>query len=146
MSYFARRQGRDWRRRGPIGSGWVLESLEGRKLLSGNGASIAASQSQVSSITTLRTSLKTAVAGARVTFSATVENASNDGPIASGKVEFVVDAPQKLVLGDVDVNKQGDASISTEKLTQIANYQVKAEYIPGIHTSPRASQLPLRSR
>jgi len=59
-----------------------------------------------------------------------VENASNDAPIASGKVDFVVKSPQKIVLGDVKLNKHGEASISTTKLTEIANYRVKAQFTP----------------
>ncbi len=34
------------------------------------------------------------------------------------------------MLGDVSVNKQGQAGISTNQLTKIANYRVKAEYTP----------------
>jgi hypothetical protein len=133
MSYSARRQARDWRRRGLVHSGWVLESLEERKLMSGTSASLAASQAQVSSITVLQTSLKTAVTGSKVTFSASVENASTNAPITSGKVDFVVQAPQKIVLGEVSVDKQGQASVSTDLLTKIANYQVEAKYTPSKH-------------
>ena len=59
-----------------------------------------------------------------------------DAPITSGKVNFVVESPQKFVLGDASVNKNGQASIATDQLTKIANYRVKAEYTP---TKPKIS-------
>ena len=130
MSYFARRQGRDWQRRVPVDSGWRLEFLEARTMLSATAAAPAASPAHVASVTVLKTSLPTAVVGSKITFSANVENASNDAPIASGKVSFVVEAPQRITLGDVSVNKLGQASVSTAKLTKIGNYHVKAEYTP----------------
>ncbi len=130
MSYFARRQGRDWQRRVPVDSGWRLEFLESRTMLSATAAAPAASPANVASITVLKTSLPTVVAGSKITFAASVENASNDAPIISGKVSFVVEGPEKITLGDVSVNKAGQAGVSTDKLTKIGNYRVKAEYTP----------------
>ena len=130
MSYFARRQGRDWQRRVPVDSGWRLEFLEARTMLSATAAAPAASSAQVASITVLKTSLPTAVTGSKITFATSVENASSYAPIISGKVSFVVEGPQKITLGDVSVNKVGQAGVSTSKLTKIGDYRVKAEYTP----------------
>ena len=135
MAYFARPRGRDSRRR-PAPARYVLEALEERTMLSGTGASLATSQASISSMTVLSASLNTAVTGSKITFTATVENSSNDAPIASGKVNFVVESPQKIVLGDVKLNKQGEASISTIDLTEIADYRVKAQFTP---SSPKIS-------
>ena len=128
MSHVVRLWGRHSSRR-PAPPRFDLEVLEGRTLLSGTGASPAA---KVSSITVLTASLPTAVTGADEVFTATPENAADGSPIPSGKITFVVEAPQKIVLGTVKVNKSGQASISTDQLTKIATYQVKAEYTPTI--------------
>ena len=128
MPNFGRLCSRDSRRRPAPRD--VLEALEERTMLSGTGASLATSQASISSITVLKSSLNTAVAGARILFTATVENASTDAPIDSGKVNFVVESPQKIVLGNVNVNKQGEASVSTTDLTAIADYKVDAQYTP----------------
>ena len=85
---------------------------------------------EITSMTTLQSSLNTAITGSKVTFTATVENASTDAPIASGKVNFIIESPQKTVLGDIKLNKKGAASITTTDLTQIGNYRVEAQ----IHT------------
>jgi len=135
MAYFARPWGRDSRRR-PAPARYVLEALEERTMLSGTGASLATSQASVSSMTVLKASLNTAVTGSKIIFTATVENSSNDAPIAAGKVDFVVESPKKIVLGDVNLNQQGEASISTSDLTEIANYRVEAQFTP---SSPNIS-------
>ena len=76
-----------------------LEILEARTLLSGTGASAAASRAKVSSITVLQASLPTAVTGANITFTASVKGAANGAPIASGKVNFEAEGPQNIVAG-----------------------------------------------
>ena len=129
MAYFARLWSRDSRRR-PASARYVLEALEGRTMLSGAGASQAAAQANISSMTALTASLNTAVTGTKLIFTATVENSSNDAPVTSGKVHFVVDSPKKIVLGDVNVTNQGEARIASSQLTDIANYRVEAQYIP----------------
>ena len=129
MSYFARLRVRDSRRR-PAPARYVLEALEGRTMLSGTASSVAASHERITSETVLQSSLTTAVTGARVTFNATVADARNDAPIASGTVNFTIESPQKIVLGNVNVNKQGAASIATKDLTKIGQYQIKAQYTP----------------
>ena len=58
-------------------------------------------------MTVLQSSLNTAVTGSKIIFTATVENASTDAPITSGKVNFVVESPQKTVLGDVKRQQTG---------------------------------------
>jgi Big-like domain-containing protein len=135
MPYFARLWGRDSRRR-PTPARHDVEPLEGRAMLSGSAASLAASHAHITSITTLQSSLTTAVTASRITFTATVENASNDAPIPSGKVDFVVESPQKIVLGDVSLSKQGEASVATTQLTKIGDYQVAAQYTP---SNPKVS-------
>jgi Bacterial Ig-like domain (group 3) len=135
MPYFARLLGRDPRRcRAP--ARFHLEALEERAMLSGTTASLAAPDAHVTSTTALQTSFKTAVTGAKVTFTATVENASTDVPVGSGKVDFSVNAPQKIDLGDITVTKQGLASVSTDELTKLGNYHVTARYTP---TNPKIS-------
>jgi hypothetical protein len=133
MSYFARLRGRDSRRR-PSPARYVVEALEGRTLLSGTAA---ASPAPITSVTVLKSEFSTAVTGAKIIFTASVENASNDAPIGSGKVEFVVQSPKKIVLGDVKLDKQGQASILTSALTQIGNYTVEAQFTP---SSPDVSR------
>jgi Bacterial Ig-like domain (group 3) len=131
MSHVARLWGRHSSRR-PAPPRFDLEVLEERTLLSGTGASHGSSDAKVSSTTVLTASLPTAVTGADEVFTATPENAADGSPIPSGKVTFVVEAPQKIVLGTVKVNKTGQASIATDQLTKITTYQVKAEYTPAI--------------
>lgn len=122
MPYFARLWVRDSRhRRAP--ARLLLEPLEERSMLSGSAASIA-------SATVLESSLNTAITGSKVTFTATVENASTDAPITSGKVNFVIESPQKTVLGDVKLDKKGEASVATTDLTEIGNYRIEAQYTP----------------
>ena len=129
MPYFARLWVRDSRHR-PVPARFLLEPLEERTMLSGSGASLAATQANIASMTVLQSSLNTAITGSKVTFTATVENASTDAPITSGKVNFVIDSPQNTALGDVKLDKQGEASVTTTDLTQIGNYRIEAHYTP----------------
>ncbi len=143
MPYFSRLWHRDSRRRPPAPARYVLEALEERTMLSANPVSLAASQASISSMTVLQSSLNTAVAGSKITFTATVENSSTDAPITSGQVDFVVQSPQKIVLGDVTLNKQGQASVTTTDLTEIRNYQVEARYIPTNSTVSPSAAVPV---
>jgi hypothetical protein len=129
MSYFARLWGRDSRRR-PVPARYVLEALEGRTMLSGTG------QATIASETALYTNLPTAVTGAQIGFAALVKNASTNAPITSGTVNFVVESPQNIVLGDASLSSQGEAAIATNDLTKIGNYQIEAQYTP---SSPSVS-------
>jgi hypothetical protein len=126
MSYFARLWGRDSRRR-PVPARYVLEALEGRTMLSGTGATTAAS---ISSQTTIYTNFPTVVAGVQVAFLGVVQNASTGAPITSGNVTFVAESPTKIVLGEASVNSQGQATIVTSDLTTIGSYQIEAQYTP----------------
>jgi hypothetical protein len=99
-------------------------------MLSATGASAATPAVHVASTTALQTSLSTAITGVKVTFTATVEDAATDVPIGSGKVDFVVEGPQKVNLGNVAVSKQGLASVTTDQITTIGDYRIKAEYVP----------------
>jgi hypothetical protein len=129
MPYFARLWVRDSRRR-PAPARYLLEALEERTMLSGSGASLALTHEKITSMTLLQSTLNTAITGSRVTFIATVENSSTNAPIDSGKVNFVIESPQKTVLGDVKLNKLGQASITTTDLTLIRDYRVVAQYTP----------------
>jgi hypothetical protein len=129
MPYFARLWGRDSRRR-PAPPRYDIEALEGRTMLSGAASSMAGSQSSIASMTVLKSTLDTAVAGSKIIFTATVENAATDTPVTSGKVNFVVQSPTQIVLGDVKVNNQGEASVATTALTSTSNYRVVAQYTP----------------
>jgi hypothetical protein len=117
-------------RRGVESARYGLETLEGRTLLSGAGGSVAESAAKIASQTVLASSLSTAVTGSKVVFTATVENAANGAPIASGKVNFVVDAPTQIQLGHADLDKAGQATIATTKLSTIGNYRIDATYTP----------------
>ncbi len=91
---------------------------------------MAATDAHIFSKTTLTSSLNTAVTGSKIIFTADVDNASTSAPIPTGKVQFVVQSPKKIVLGTVSVNKQGEASVATTQLTKIGDYQVAAQYTP----------------
>jgi hypothetical protein len=133
MRYFARAWSRESRRR-PVSARFApaaaLEALEQRTMLSGSGASPAASQAEISTTTVLAQSLTTAVTGARVILGATVDNASTGAQITSGKISFVVTSPKKTVLDDVNVVSGSPTYIVTTDLTDIADYSIKAVYTP----------------
>jgi Bacterial Ig-like domain (group 3) len=142
MPYFARLWGRDSRRR-PASACYVLEALEGRTMLSGTGAT---SQASVPSVTALFTSLPlfTAVTGSKVILLAEVANANTHAPITSGTVSFVVDSPQKSVLGsDISVSSAGQAVLVTTDLTKIGNYQIEAQYTPSNSNTSASTSSPL---
>ncbi len=112
-------------------------------MLSGAASSLAATAAPASSATVLKASLNTAVTGSKIIFTATVENAGSDAPIASGKVKFVVESPKSTVLGTASVNKQGEASIVTSDLTQIGNYQVEAQFTPKSSSISASTSVPV---
>jgi hypothetical protein len=141
MPYLARLWVRDSRHR-PAPARFGIEPLEERAMLSGAGASVAASQAKITSVTALYSSLSTAVTGSTVVFGVTVENASTGAPITSGKINFVVESPQKTVLGTVKVSSQGIADIGTTRLTAIRDYQIVAQYVPTNSTVSASSSSP----
>jgi hypothetical protein len=134
MSYFGRRQGRDWRRRGLVPSGWMLESLEGRTLLSSvaseTAAPLGSSQVQVPTVTVLQTSTTAAEKAEDVTLVAVVQNANKKVPLNAGKVKFVLDSPTHSVLAQIKINKSGEAGLTTAKLKKTGTYQIEADYVP----------------
>jgi Bacterial Ig-like domain (group 3) len=145
MPYFARLWVRDSRHR-PAPARFLLEPLEERTMLSGSSASLASTQANIASMTALQSSLNTAIVGSSVTFIATVENASTGDPITSGKVKFVIDSPQKTVLGDSKVNKEGQAGIATTDLTKIGDYRIEAQYTPSSSNVSASSASPVTVR
>ncbi len=82
-------------------------------------------------MTVLQASKEIAVASESLTFTASVQNANRNVPITSGRVKFVVDSPTHIVLGKVNLNKNGEAGITTDKLTKVGTYLIEADYIPG---------------
>jgi Bacterial Ig-like domain (group 3) len=145
MPYLARPSSRESRRRAVAVryAPAVLEALEERTMLSGTGASLAMSDAMIASKTTMIDSTSTAVTGALVAFTATVENARTGAPITSGKFSFVVESPKKTVLQDVTVNSLGQATIGTKDLTDIANYKIVAQYIPTNSAISASTSAPL---
>jgi hypothetical protein len=111
-------------------------------MLSGTGASAA--EASIASTTVLKSSLNTVVTGSKVVFTATVENPINDAPITSGKVDFVIQAPTKITLGDVHVNSLGQANIATNRLTDIATYRVAARYTPTAPNIAASAAVPIK--
>jgi hypothetical protein len=100
-------------------------------MLSGAGASGAASSATITSHTFLNTTLTTAVSGTEVAFDAGVINVANNATLSSGKVEFVATGgPRPIVLGTENLNSQGNATLSTNLLTKLGSYNVEADYIP----------------
>jgi hypothetical protein len=100
-------------------------------MLSGAGASGAASGALITSYTFLNTTLPTAVTGAEVSFNAVVINLANNDTLSSGKVEFVATGgPRPIVLGTDNVDSQGVANFTTNLLTKLTTYNVEAKYIP----------------
>ena len=59
-------------------------------------------------------------------------NAVNAGKVEpiTGKVEFVAESADPIVLGEVNVNKAGVALMSTNKLKNVGPYQIQAEFLP----------------
>ena len=141
MSYFARLRGRDSLRR-PAPLRDVVEILEGRTMLSGRRPRCRVA-THVSSTHGSQSSLTTAVTGSKVIFTATVENASTNAPIASGKVDFVVQSPKKIDLGTVSLSKQGQASVVDHPAHQDRRLPGRGQYIP---TNPNISEERRRAR
>jgi hypothetical protein len=134
MSYFARRRGRDSRSCRPAASGWLLETLEGRTMLSSSGGATS-----IPTTTVLQTSTTSAETSQAITFTAAVENANRNIPVTSGRVKFVVDSPKRIVLAEVNLNKRGEAGITTDKLTKVGVYVIDAVYVP--HSSQTSKSL-----
>jgi Bacterial Ig-like domain (group 3) len=129
MSYFGRnnrRASRPNRRAVPL---WVLEPLEGRTVLS-TSAGAAAALPPIPTTTVLLASTTSAETSQSITFTASVDNANRNVPVTSGKIRFVVLAPKPILLAQVNLNKQGEAGITTTKLDTVGAYQIEAQYVP----------------
>jgi len=151
MSYFGHHRSRDPRRARSAASDWAVESLEGRTVLSASAGATAASLSvrngpQLSAIpttTVLLASTLSAETSQSVTFTATVENANRNVPVTTGRVKFVVLAPKRILLAEVNVNKKGEAGITTDKLDQVGPYQIEAEYVPSGSRMSKSLAMPV---
>jgi hypothetical protein len=116
----------------------MVESLEGRWLLSfSSGASATAAASgrgpqhlAIPTTTVLQASTTTAETSQAITFTVSVENANRNVPITSGRVKFIVESPRRSLLKQVSLNKQGEAGITTSKLSKIGTYTIDALYVP----------------
>jgi hypothetical protein len=91
-----------------------------------NGPAVA----PIPTTTILQVSKATAVASESITFAATVENANRKVPINMGRVKFIELSPKHVLLGQVNLNKAGEAGLRTDKLTEVGNYQIEAKYVP----------------
>jgi hypothetical protein len=87
--------------------------------------------------TTLMSGAPVAELGQRVPLLATVEDAGTGNQVDAGKVEpitgkvaFLTDSPNPLVLGEVNLNKNNQAALSTNKLKIVGNYKIVAEFLP----------------
>ncbi len=109
------------RRRGA--SHWVVQTLEGRVLLSGAGqAQAAAPSAQVESIpgqhARPRRRVRHAVEAGRtaIVLTATVKTAGTNRLLSAGTVRFSVVSPTSEGLGSAHVDKLGQATLSTFRL------------------------------
>jgi Bacterial Ig-like domain (group 3) len=139
MPYFAPLFARDpRRRRAPARD--HLEALELRTMLSAAAAATAATASQTSNVPTITTLTSTATSaevGQYVPLTATVMNAglASEGKAATvqptkGRVEFLTDSPNPIILGKARLSATGKASFATNKLNDLGPYQIEAEYLP----------------
>jgi hypothetical protein len=64
-------------------------------------------------------------------------------PVTSGRVTFAILSPQRRVLAQVRLNKEGEAGITTAKLTKIGQYQIGAQYVPTNSSISRSVAVPV---
>jgi hypothetical protein len=91
-----------------------------------NGPTVA----PIPTTTVLEVSTTSAAASESITYAASVENANRKVPITSGRVKFIVESPKRALLGEVKLNKSGEAGITTGKLTKVGTYEIEAQYVP----------------
>jgi hypothetical protein len=127
--------GVDGKRRRAV-SDWVVETLEGRVLLSQAGstlttepASEVASTHLVSTSTSLQASTLTKGPRTSVTLVATVHTASNLKVVRAGRVRLSVVSPTPEVLGVAHPDRIGQATLTTTNLSLGGTYQVLAQYL-----------------
>jgi hypothetical protein len=154
MPYFARLWGRDSRRR-PAPARYLLEVLEERNMLSGAGASAATSQANsvplnVPTITTLQSAVPSAELGQNVPLVATVKDAGTGVDLDPGNVEpitgtvaFVTDSPDPVVLGEANLNKSGQAVLSTNLFENTGTNQITAEFLPANNYFAESTSAPI---
>jgi Bacterial Ig-like domain (group 3) len=154
MPYFARFSGRDSRRH-PAPARFVLEALEERTMLSGTGASPATSHAvpvplNVPTITTLQALIPSAEVGQPVPLVATVKvastaNANNAGKVEpmTGTVAFVTATSNPVVLGEVKLNKSGQALLSTKLLKNVGSNPITAEFLPANNYFAESTSAPI---
>ncbi len=79
-----------------------------------------------------------------VTFIATDASSTTGRPIRAGKIEFLIDSPNPVVLGESKLNKTGATSFATNKLTKVGTYWIIARYVePGGKIDPSETSTPL---
>lgn len=64
-----------------------------------------------------------------VTFVATDSNPATGRPIRSGKIEFLIDSPNPVVLGSAKLDRAGRASFTTHALDKVGTYWILARYV-----------------
>jgi hypothetical protein len=119
-------------------SDWVLQTLEGRILLSqaratataAASALIAPAPNQRITSTSLHASTQTTSARQTVTLVAIVNTAGTERSVTSGRVRFSVVSPTPEVLGVAHLNKFGHATLKTSRLARGGTYEIAAEYLP----------------
>jgi hypothetical protein len=154
MPYFARLWGRDSRRR-PAPARYLLEVLEERNMLSGAGASVAASQVNsvplnVPTITTVQSGVAAAELSQNVALVATVKDAGTGVDLDAGNVQpitgtvaFLTDSPHPVVLGEASVNKSGQAVLSTNLFENTGTNQIIAEFLPANNYFAESTSAPI---
>lgn len=91
----------------------------------------------VPTVTTVASDASAAEVGQYVPLVATVKDAGTGVDVNAGIVEpitgsvaFLTDSPNPIVLGEVNLNKSGQAALSTNMLRNIGPYQIIAEFLP----------------
>jgi hypothetical protein len=91
----------------------------------------------VPTVTTITTPANVAETGQHVPFVATVKDAGTGVDVhagivepISGKVAFLTDSANPIVLGEANLGKNGQASLSTKMLRNAGPYQVIAAFLP----------------
>jgi hypothetical protein len=148
MPYFARRWGRDSRRR-PAPARFVLEALEVRTMLSGT-AKVSPVPLNVPTVTTLTSGAASAELGQNVPLLATVKNAGTGVQVNAGTVEpitgsvaFLTDSANPIVLGEAKLNDKGQAALSANMLKNIGPNQVEAEFLPANNYFALSTSVPI---
>jgi hypothetical protein len=140
MFDFVRRRDRSNEKRHARAAAWRVESLDERIMLSHTASqammqahTVIVATSRTASIpteTTLQASNVTASTGQVVYFIADVKSANTGKPVSAGRVEFFLKSPHPKLLGKVNLNKKGEAALTTSKLTQLGPNLVVADFIP----------------